>query len=443
MSKLSTQPYRGTRDFLPAEMSVRTQIFQTLFRTVETFGFHRYDGPTLEPVSIYEAKSGEEIANQQLYRLTDKGGRELALRPEMTPTVARMIAQTAGSLVFPARWYSHVSCFRYERPQRGRVREHFQLNVDIFGSDSLEAEVEIFELVAALLQALGARRELYVLRVNDRILVEAALKNFVAVPEDKLLGVSMAIDRWEKVSAEDRSKALGELGLSDEQIRRLEELIKLDLDAYCAAAGAEAAQRSGVARILRERLSDAPLQFDPLIIRAFNYYTSTVFEVFDTSPENSRSIFGGGRYDNLASLFTNQRIPGIGFGMGDVTTWNFLEAHGLLPKPDLGPDVYLFGTADSHRPWVRKLVGALRERGVRAVPSFDSASMKSGLTRANRLGVRYAIVVAEAEAERGAVILKDMQSGAQESVNESDAAARVKELIAGTGAPMKASPSAG
>jgi histidyl-tRNA synthetase len=196
MRKLSTQPYKGTRDFLPEEMSVRNQIFQTLFHTVELFGFRRYDGPILESAAIYEAKSGEEIANQQLYRLTDKGGRELALRPEMTPSVARIIAGNADKTLFPARWYCNVNCHRYERPQRGRVREHWQLNVDIFGSESAEAEVEIFDLVAALMSALGATQEIYSLRVNDRILVEAALRNYVGLPDQMLLDVGMVIDRW-------------------------------------------------------------------------------------------------------------------------------------------------------------------------------------------------------------------------------------------------------
>ena len=189
MSYLPTQPCKGTRDFLPDEMSIRTQIFEKLYRTVELFGFQRYDGPILEPAAIYEAKSGEEIVDQQMYRLTDKSGRCLALRPEMTPSVARIIAGHHREIVFPARWYSHVNCHRYERPQRGRVREHWQLNVDIFGSEDVTAEVEMFDLVASLLSALGANESMYVIRVNDRILVEAALTNYVGVSADKLSGL--------------------------------------------------------------------------------------------------------------------------------------------------------------------------------------------------------------------------------------------------------------
>lgn len=427
MTKLPTRPYKGTRDFLPQEMSVRAQIFEKMFRAVELYGFRRYDGPVLEAVEIYEAKSGEEIANQQLYRLTDKSGRRVALRPEMTPSVARMIAGHEHAVTFPARWYSHVNCHRYERPQRGRVREHWQLNVDIFGSEDLDAEVEIFDVVASLLAALGATPEMYVLRVNDRILVEGALANYVGVPSAALVDVGMVIDRWEKVDADARHKTLSELGLDAAQIMRLEELTRMDLEDYCRAAGPEASSRSRLPGIVRDRMSMAPLTFDPLIMRAFNYYTATVFEVFDVSPENRRSIFGGGRYDDLASLFTARRIPGIGFGMGDVTTWNFLEQHGLLPKPDLGPDVYVFGTTPVCHAAARETARALRLAGCRTSLAFESVGIRAGLRQANRFDAGYAVIVADTEHAAGQVLVKDLQRGEQHTVSQEAVAAFVRD----------------
>ena len=416
MQKLSTQPYKGTRDFLPEEMSVRTQIFEKLHRTVETYGFRRYDGPILESAAIYEAKSGEEIANQQLYRLVDKGGRELALRPEMTPSVARIIAGNAEQIVFPARWYCNVNCHRYERPQRGRVREHWQVNVDIFGSEEVEAEVEIFDLVGDLMAALGATPDMWIFRVNDRVLVEGALRNFVGVPQDKLVGVGMAIDRWEKVDQETRHQTLTELGLGAEQIRKLEELVQMDLTAYGKVAGDEALSRSKLAKIVREGLSQAPLKFDPLVMRAFTYYTSTVFEVFDASPENRRSIFGGGRYDDLASLFTTKKIPGVGFAVGDVTTWNFMEHHGLLPKPDLGPDIYVFGTSPDYRAAVRSVSRALRREGLRVEPALDDPNVRNGLKHANRLGAKYVVMIADEEFKVNSAVVKDMVGSTQQTL---------------------------
>lgn len=430
MQKLPTQPYKGTRDFLPEEMSVRTQIFEKLFRTVETYGFRRYDGPILESAAIYEAKSGEEIANQQLYRLVDKGGRELALRPEMTPSVARIIAGAAEQTVFPARWYSHVNCHRYERPQKGRVREHWQINVDIFGSEDVEAEVEIFDLVADLMRAMGATPEMWIFRVNDRVLVEGALRNFVGVPQDKLIDVGMAIDRWEKVEPEARIETLRAIGLGPEQIGKLEDLLRMDLTTYAKVAGEEVASRSKLAKIMREGLSQAPLKFDPLVMRAFNYYTSTVFEVFDASPENRRSIFGGGRYDDLASLFTTKKIPGVGFAVGDVTTWNFMEHHGLLPKANLGPDVFVFGTSPEYRNAVRDVTRALRQEGLRVEPALDDPSVRNGLKHANRLGVKYVVMIADEEFKANSAVVKDMAGGSQQILSYDAVRTFLREALA-------------
>jgi histidyl-tRNA synthetase len=427
MSHLPTQPYKGTRDFLPEEMSVRTQIFEKLFRIAELFGFRRYDGPILESAAIYEAKSGEEIANQQMYRLRDKGDRELALRPEMTPSVARMVAGHQNDIVFPARWYSHVNCHRYERPQRGRVREHWQLNVDIFGTEDVSGEIEIFDLIAALLSGLGATPSMYVIRVNDRVLVNAALTNYVGVSREHLAATGLVIDRWEKVEEEKRRESLADLGISGSQLDRLEKLVGLDLNSYCEAAGSEAASKSRIARIIREELSTAPLHFDPLIMRGFDYYTSTIFEVFDRSPNNRRSLFGGGRYDDLASLFTDRKIPGLGFGMGDVTTWNFLEHNGLLPTPNLGPDVLVFATSADYGAALWRVVRFLRDAGVRTAPALDNPSIKNGLRLADRLGVRHTVIIGESEHASNSVSLKNMASSTQVTIPEGDLVRLVKE----------------
>ncbi|HEY0462057.1 MAG TPA: histidine--tRNA ligase [Pyrinomonadaceae bacterium] len=427
MSLLPTQPCKGTRDFLPEEMSVRTQIFQKLFNTVELFGFQRYDSPILESAAIYEAKSGEEIANQQMYRLFDKGGRELALRPEMTPSVARIVAGHQNEIIFPARWYCHANCFRYERPQRGRVREHWQLNVDIFGSEDINAEVEIFDLIAALLSGLGANESMYVIRVNDRVLVQAALSNYIGLSPDKIAATSKVIDRWEKITDENRYELLNEIGLSDNQVERLQQLVGLDLDSYCEAAGKEAAAQSRIAKIIREGSSIAPLNFDPIIVRGFDYYTSTVFEVFDKSPENRRSLFGGGRYDNLAGLFTDRKIPGIGFGMGDVTTWNFLKHNDLLPKPEIGSDVLVFATSEEYRTTVRRIVRLLRNAGIKTEPSLENLSIKHGMKLADRLGVNYTVIIGENEHDSGSLSLKNMVNSVQINTSESEIIKLIKE----------------
>ena len=426
----STKPYRGTRDFLPSEMSVRTQIFEKLFQTAEVFGFRRYDGPILESAAIYEAKSGKEIVDQQMYRFTDKGGRDVALRPEMTPSVARMIAGNQADIVFPSRWYSHPNCFRYERPQKGRVREHWQLNLDIFGSEDIGAEVEMFDLIGALFEALGADSSMYVIRVNDRMLLDAALTKFVGISGDSLSAVGAVIDRWEKVDEEERREELGKAGIGTHEIVRLESLLAMDLDEFAEAAGHEVASQSRIVKIIRDGLTSTPIQFDSHIIRGFDYYTSTVFEVFDRSPENRRSMFGGGRYDDLASLFTDRKIPGIGCGMGDVTTWNFLEIHGLLPEPDLGPDVFVFATSDEFAAAARRVTRMLRGAGIRSVPALDNPSPKAGLRFADRLGVRYAVIIGQSEYESGCVSVKDMLTSGQTTVDEGNVVRVVADSLA-------------
>lgn len=435
-SKLSTQPYRGTRDFLPAEMSVRTQVFSTLYSVIESYGYTRYDGPTLEPIEMYEAKSGHEIVSDQLYRLTDRGGRVLAIRPEMTPSVARMIAANAETLQFPARWYSHVNCHRYERPQRGRVREHWQINVDVFGSESAEAEVEIFEMIHRMLTALGASPHDFILRVSDRLLVERALADYVDVLPSQMKEVFGVIDRWEKYPLSQSQETLATIGFNETQIERIGELVTMDFDGYTQLHGKELLAKSNVARIFLEKMTTVPLKFDPLIIRAFEYYTSTVFEVFDADPANRRSLFGGGRYDNLVALFSNKRIPGIGFGMGDVTLMDFLDTHGLLPQAKISPDVYMIPLDMHARPTVKQLADELRNAGLRIIVPLETQSLKKEIKEAARSGARFAVILGEEELKQGSVIVRDLIHSEQSQIPQTllidafkkDASPRLKSI---------------
>ena len=288
---LPTAPYRGTRDFLPDEMSVREQVFGALHRCVEQFGYQRYDGPLLEAAEVYEAKSGQEIAGQELYSLTDRGGRRLAIRPEMTPSVARIIAGHASGLQFPVRWYCNVNCHRYERPQRGRTREHWQINVDIFGSENPSCEVELFEVVHAMLASVGASRDDYRVRANDRILLDSLLTDVIGVPADTVLRVFSILDRWAKYPRAELRAAAGEIGLSDGQFGRLEDALAAG-DGVLSLLPRQVVQRSALAALLTGPDRDL-VTFDPVIVRGLAYYTSTVFEVFDTDPANPRALFGG------------------------------------------------------------------------------------------------------------------------------------------------------
>jgi histidyl-tRNA synthetase len=423
---LPTAPYRGTRDFLPPEMSVRQQVFRRLYEVAESYGFLRYDGPVLEPAEIYEAKSGQEIAELQLYTLTDRGGRRLALRPEMTPSVARMIAGHAGALQFPVRWYCHVNCHRYERPQRGRVREHWQINVDIFGSDSTNADIEIFSVVHDMMAAVGATREMYVLRASDRVLLEGILTQIVGVPAGRVRAVSSIIDRWEKAPRDQIRADAADAGMSDTQFDHLEAVLKAAEDAL-AELPSDVLERSHLAKVLQSDAKDL-VTFDPLIVRAFEYYTSTVFEVFDRDPANNRSLFGGGRYDDLVGLFSSQRIPGVGFGMGDVTLFDFLDTHDLLPKPRAEADVAVIPVTEDLSAAARSIAGRLRRAGWRTSIPVEVRKLSKEIARADKAGVRAIVIIGPGEWAEGNVTVRDMTSGEQQVVAATSATEAVTGL---------------
>lgn len=425
---LPTAPYRGTRDFLPAEMSVRTQVFHRLYKVIERYGYQRYDGPILEPVEIYEAKSSREIVEQQLYVLTDRGDRRLALRPEMTPSVARIIAGNAGRLQFPVRWYSHPNCHRYERPQRGRVREHWQINVDVFGSDSPACEIEFFELIHDMMAALGATPDMWVLRVNDRVLLDSMLTSVVGIDPASVRAAAALVDRWEKLPADALAEQATGAGLTDKQFARLSEVLSAG-PAVLAEIPAEARDRSQLVRVLATDAAEL-ITFDPMIVRGFDYYTSTVFEVFDLHPANRRSLFGGGRYDNLVGLYSAQRIPGFGFGMGDVTLFDFLETHGLLPEPSAEVDVAVIPTGAELVDAARTVAKSLRAAGVRTTTPLDLRKLGKEIQRADKSGARVVVIIGPEDWATSQVTVRDLVTGDQQSVQVEMVSTIVAEHLA-------------
>lgn len=302
--KLSTDSYKGVRDFYPEDMAVQNYIFGVWRKIAEEFRYQEYSASILEYADLYRAKGerNEEIVNDQMYLFTDKGDREVALRPEMTPTLARMIAARRKGLKLPLRWYSIPNCFRYERPQRGRRREHWQLNCDIMGIAGIDAEVEIITLSYNIMKAFGAKDEDFEIRINSRKLLEEAYGKqmfHLLDRKDKMEQVEFEAE-WNKLS----DKPYREVGPNDE----ITEIVK-------------ALDTKGIKTV-----------FSSSLTRGFDYYTGMVFEVFDTNPENRRALFGGGRYDNLLEMFGVEPLPTVGFGMGDVTIRDFLETHNLPLK---------------------------------------------------------------------------------------------------------------
>lgn len=305
---IGTDSYKGVRDFYPEDMAIQNYIFDTWKKVAKEFDYKEYSASILEYAELYRSKGNDEIVNDQMYTFTDKGDREVALRPEMTPTLARMIAARRKGLKLPLRWFSIPNVFRYEKPQRGRKREHWQLNCDIMGVSDNSAEVEIISLSYKVMKAFGAKDEDFVIRINDR----SYLKDNVAKllkDESSLKDALRLIDAKEKMSEEDFNSKWIEFSDKPFEVSAAESLSNLKSEL----------ESKGVKNVI----------IDPELMRGFDYYTGIVFEVFDTNPENKRSLFGGGRYDNLLEMFGVEPLPTVGFGMGDVTIRDFLETHNL------------------------------------------------------------------------------------------------------------------
>lgn len=418
---LPTQPYKGTRDFYPDEMRLRNWFFGTIRSTLETAAFDEYDGPMLESLELYAAKSGEEIANKQTYNFIDRGGRSLAIRPEMTPTVARMVAGKMGELTFPLRWFSIPNMYRYEATQRGRLREFWQLNVDIFGCDTFEADLEVIVSAIRIMTAFGADESMFTVRINNRRFFNDVISAIAGTDEEQSRLVSKVIDRKNKVSRDAYEKDLTALGLSAEQIQKIDQLYHMSVTE--ATELCPDSRGSMELRLLFDALNKIGLDkycvFDFGIIRGLDYYTGTVFEVFDNAPENNRAMFGGGRYDNLVGLFVkNASISGVGYGMGDVTLENFLVTHGLIPQ-QLGSGVKVLVTRFDDVPYEAylSLTDTLRNEGVPCSLYLGSKKFGKQIEYAVKGGYTHVIILGGSEWESGTVKVKNLNTREEQTID--------------------------
>ena len=418
--KLSTQPYKGTRDFYPREMRLRNWFFGVIRDVLERSAFDEYNGPMLESLELYAAKSGDEIANEQTYHFTDRGERNLAIRPEMTPTVARMVAGKMGELNFPLKWFSIPNMYRYERPQRGRLREFWQLNVDIFGCDGFEADLEIITSAINIMCAYGADEKMFTVHINNRRFFNDVVAAIAATDEEGSRKVSKVVDKKNKIPREVYEKEMHELGLNDEQIARIDALYTMPVEeatAICPDSQGSAELRS-LFDVLKKTGLDRYCTFDFGIIRGLDYYTGTVFEVFDNAPENNRAMFGGGRYDNLVGLFVkNAKISGVGYGMGDVTLENFLVTHKLVPET-FGDGIKVLVTRFEDVPYERytALVDTLRDAGITASIYLGQKKFGKQIDFAVKEGYSHVVIMGGSEAERGVVRIKDLATREEREV---------------------------
>lgn len=411
---LPTQPYKGTRDFYPDDMRLRNWFFGKIRSSLELAAFEEYNGPMLESLELYAAKSGEEIATKQTYNFTDRAERHLAIRPEMTPTVARMVAAKIGELNFPLKWFSIPNMYRYENPQRGRLREFWQLNVDIFGCDGFEADLECITSAIDLLRAYGATAEMFTVHINNRRFFNDVIAAIAGTDEEGSRKVSKIVDRKNKIPREVYEKELAELGITTGQIEKIDALYHMnvkDATALCPdSVGSrelcqlfDALERSGL---------DAFCQFDFGIVRGLDYYTGTVFEVFDNAPENNRAMFGGGRYDNLVGLFVkNAKISGVGYGMGDVTLENFLFTHNLVPDlHKLGVRVLIARFDDVPYERYTALAEDLRAAGVTTSLYIGQKKFGKQIDYAVKGHYSHVLIMGGSELEAGNVKLKNLET---------------------------------
>ncbi len=410
--KLSTQPYKGTRDFYPADMQLRNWFFGVIRRVLETAAFEEYNGPMLESLELYAAKSGEELAGKQTYNFTDRGNRHVAIRPEMTPTVARMVAAKMNDLTFPLKWFSIPNMYRYEATQRGRLREFWQLNVDIFGCDTYEADLDCIIAAINILRAFGADESMFTVRINNRRFFNDAIAAIAGTDAEGAKAVSKVIDRKNKVPREVYEKDLTALGLSESQIARIDALYGMsvrDAVAVCpASVGAQ--ELLNLFEMLEKLGLDRYCVFDFGIVRGLDYYTGTVFEVFDNAPENNRAMFGGGRYDNLVGLFVkNAKVSGVGFGMGDVTLENFLITHDLILS-SFGRGVKVLVTRFDDVPYESylRLVETLHAAGVTASLYLGSKKFGKQIDYAVKTDCTHICVMGGDELARGVVRVKNL-----------------------------------
>ena len=411
---ISTQPYKGTRDFYPDDMRLRNWFFGKIRSALELASYEEYNGPMLESLDMYIAKSGEEIATKQTYNFADRGGRMVAIRPEMTPSVARIVAAKLGELNYPLKWFSIPNMYRYERPQHGRLREFWQLNVDIFGCDTYEADLDVIESAISVMRSFGADETMFKVRINNRRFFNDVIAAVCNTDAEGAKKVSKVVDRKGKVERESYEKDLFELGLNAEQIAKIDALYTMNVHEATALCPDSVGSQELVSlfEMLERTGLDKYCIFDLGIIRGLDYYTGTVFEVFDEAPENNRAMFGGGRYDNLVGMFAkNAKISGVGYGMGDVTLEDFLRTHDLIP------DIYKSGvkvlvTRFDDVPYEKylELAQSLRELGVTASVYVGSRKFGKQIDYAVKGHYSHVLIMGADEAQSDTVKVKNLET---------------------------------
>lgn len=424
------QSVKGTRDFYPQEMAVRNWLYRKVREVSELYGYQEFEGPLLETIELYAAKSGEELVKEQSFVFPDRGGDMLTLRPELTPTLVRMVAQRQRQLTYPLRWWSFGPFWRYERPQKGRTREFFQWNIDLIGVATPEADAELVAIMANLFQSLGLTPKEAKVSVNNRRLIDSELNAFGITPEQKL-SVFRLIDRRSKLKPQAWEAYGLELGLTTNQLAGVNSLLA-DQDLW---------HRSDELIRLFEAIDALGMgdyiQFDPEVIRGLDYYTGTVYEGKAISPDIRRSIAGGGRYDNLLADVGGDPLPGTGYAMGDMVITLLLEKYGCIPEGlDASPASVLVTIFDDERLLDSyKLAAELRQAGLKVATYPTTDKIGKQFKYADRIGVKVAVILGPDEIKAGQVAIKNLKTRGQENIPRVKTVEHITEMLAGANSP--------
>lgn len=412
MAKQVVQKVKGTRDFYPDDMAFRNWVYGIIKRISEKYGYQEFDGPNIEYLDLYSDKTSEEILKEQAFTLKDRDNRDLILRPEITPTMARMVAQKSGSLVKPIKWFSFGRCYRYEQPQKGREREFFQWEINVLGPETPQADAEILVIAVEYLKTLGLSSQEVVIKVNDRLYFEKFCTD-LGLSKEQTNKLIRTIDKKCKLEGSWFEDQLKQIGLDVNQVDKVNQFLQ-DKDYSKSQWLAE----------VFECLQKYPqvldyIKFDPMIARGFEYYTRTVFEAWDKTGNLKRALFGGGRFDNLTETLGGERVPGVGMAPGDVPIQALLKALGKMP--DLKPKVaQVLVTVFSAELEEKSTEVALRLRSKDIATELwlnPESKLEKQLKYADQKGIPYVVIIGPDEVRKDKVTLKNLQKKTQETVS--------------------------
>jgi len=441
--KLPTKPLRGMEDYYPSDLRETNWIIDTIRDIADLYSYEEFESPSLEPIEIFSAKSSDELVNEQSFIVEKKEGERLILIPELTPSLARMITAKKQELKKPIRWISVPTCYRYERPQKGRRREFKQINMDILGENSLYADLEIFSIIVDIFSEFGATSKQFQIYFNNRRFIDSVCEIILAVPKEKIPLVYKILDKADKMEDSEYEKymldnfqneviiqgifKLKEATSLDDLLNRFEDISE---DFYDSMGYKEL---TSFIQLLECAKISEYCTFSPGVVRGLDYYTGIVYEVFDTRKENIRSIFGGGRYDDLLSLFSDEKITGTGFGMGVLMFSLFLKTYNLIPEEirekDYTDTIYIASISEDVSEYALELARMIRAEDFPCIVDYRFSNLKNQLSKANELGVLIVLIIGSKEMEQNEVTIKNMRTEDQGTINISSLIDKIYDII--------------